>query len=58
MQRAKSHRCLRSFLFISEKVSTEQKQKIRSLVTQAGPVKFSSGSNTLLQRNLALCDDN
>ena len=45
MQRAKSRRCLRSFLVISEKVSTEQKQKIRSLVTQVGPVKFSSGSN-------------
>ena len=55
---AKSRRCLQSFLVISDKVLTEQKQKIRSLVTQVGPVKFSSGSNPLMQRNLAICSDN
>ena len=57
VEEARSCQCLRGFLVISEKVS---KQKIRDLVTQAGPVKFSSGSNSnaLMQRNLAICNDN
>ena len=58
VQGAKSCRCLRSFFITSEKVQKERKQKICSLVTQVDPVKFSSGSNTLMQRNLAKCSDN
>ena len=58
MQRAKSRRSLQSFLVISEKLSTQQKLKILFLITQVGLVKFSSGSNPLMQRNLAICRDN
>ena len=36
----------------------ERKQKICSLVTQVGPVEFLSSSNALMQRNLAICNDN
>ena len=45
-------------LVISEKLSTQQKLKILFLITQVGLVKFSSGSNPLMQRNLAICSDN
>ena len=57
VQGAKSRQCLRSFFITSEKVQKERKQKICSLVTQVGPVTFSSGSNTSMQRNLAKCSD-
>ena len=57
MERARSCRCLRRFLAISEKVSKEQKQIISSSDSKVGPVKFSSCSNMIMQRNLAKCND-
>ena len=58
VKRARSEWCLRRFLIISVKVYKEKKQKISSSDSKVGPVKFSSSSSALIQRNLANCDDN
>ena len=55
MYRAKIHSRLRRSFIISEKFKEESNQKLCTMDHQVDPVKFSSISNVLAQRNVTTC---